>query len=352
MSPFRLFIIASFLYMPLCAQIGGKNGFEFINYPGNAKLSGIGGMNVSSKDSDPNMIFSNPALLSKEMHNWASVSYNRYYADIWHSNVAYAFDTKKLGSFGAGMQYTEFGRATATDETGNILGTTFANEYAFVVTKSHTIGNYTLGANAKLAHSQIAGLTAMMGLIDMGGVFKHPTRQFTIGLLIKNIGGSFKNYVPGQQVVAPFDVQAGFTYKLEHMPLRFSLTAHHLHRWDIAYDDPNRITGYDLNGNPQYERVGFVDNLARHFVLGGEFILAKGFHIRAGYNHFRRREMNMDNYSGLGGFSFGAMLRIKRLELGYTTAFYHAAGARNFFTVMVNIAGRSKSFEVPLTSPQ
>nr|GFB42361.1 ATP-dependent protease ATP-binding subunit HslU [Tanacetum cinerariifolium] len=37
----------------------------------------------------------------------------------------------------------------------------------------------------------------------------------------------------------PVDVQLGTTIKPEHMPLRFTLTAHHLQQWNIQYLDPN-----------------------------------------------------------------------------------------------------------------
>jgi len=346
------FLLLLFSTLHAIAQLGGKNGFEFVNYYANAKVAGIGGMNVSVRDRDPNMFFNNPALLNNEMKNQSTISYNKYYADIWNSQLGYVFDTKKLGLFGVGMQYTEYGRAPQTDESGNVLGSMFANEYAFTVGKSHTIGNFSLGANIKFAHSQIAGNTAAMVLADMGGVFKHPTRQFTIGLLVKNIGFAVKNYTPSQNINIPFDVQAGFTYKLEHMPLRFSMTIHHLHQYDIAYDDPNNIAGYDLNGNPQYNRVGTVDKIMRHFVFGGEFMLAKGFHIRAGYNHFRRSEIALENFSSAGGFSFGAMLKIKAVELGYTSAFYHAAGPRSYFTVLINLGGFFKKKEIPLSAPE
>lgn len=343
----KLLTLLFFFPHLIIAQIGGKNGFEFVNYAANAKVAGIGSMNVSVRDGDPNMFFSNPALLNTDMKRQASLSYNNYFADIWNSQVAYAFETKKLGMWGAGLQYTNYGSAKNTDEAGNDLGTINANEYVFTVAKSHTIGNYTLGANVKFAHSQIANYNAAMGLIDLGGVFKHPKRQFTIGLLIKNVGFAFKNYSPNQDVRIPFDVQAGFTYKLEHMPLRFSMTLHHLHQFDIAYDDPNRIAGYDLNGNPQYQRVNLADKIMRHFVFGGEFILTKGFHIRAGYNHFRRAEMALENYGGLGGFSFGAMLKIKAVELGYSAAFYHPAGPRSYFTLMLNLGNFHKKNVVP-----
>ena len=313
----------------------------------NAKIAGIGGINVSVRDNDPYMFFSNPALLNESMLHYGGVSYHSYFADIWNSSVCYTFNTKKAGLFGAGLQYVNYGSATSTDPSGNVIGTVSANDYAFTVSKSHTIDNYTLGANVKFIGSQIAGYSAYGLFADLGGVFKHPKRDFTIGLTIKNIGAPVKNYVPGNAIAIPFDVQAGFTYKLEHMPLRFSLTVHHLHRYDISYDDPNYIRNYDIYGNPVRNKVSVAENILRHFNFGGEFILAKGFHIRAGYNHFRRAELKTEDYGGLAGFSFGAMLKIKAVELGFTRAFYHAVGGNNYFTLLVNFGNWIKKAEKP-----
>jgi len=35
----------------------------------------------------------------------------------------------------------------------------------------------------------------------------------------------------------PFDLQAGISKRLENAPFQFSVTAHHLHRFDIFYND-------------------------------------------------------------------------------------------------------------------
>lgn len=331
-----LFIAFAISQVSVFGQIGGKNGFQFINFPANARLAGVGGMNVSILDSDPSMMFSNPALLNSSMEKNLALSYMRYYADISNSQTSYVFNTRKAGIFGVGLQYTNYGSVVARDATGSEIGSASASDILFNISKSHTIGNFTLGANLKFANSNLVNQSANMVLVDMGGVFKHPKKQITVGLLIKNAGFAFSNYVKGESIPIPFDVQLGSTFKPEHMPLRFSVTFHHLHRWDISYNDPNKVINYDLNGNPQYQKVSFADNLFRHVVLGGELILTKGFHIRGGYNHFLRREMALDNYGGFGGFSVGAMLRVKAFEFGYTYAGYHPSGPRSFFTFIVN----------------
>ena len=55
-------IILFFLsYVQSTAQIGGKRTFELLRHPSNARIAGIGGINVSLKDKDVNLIHSNPA---------------------------------------------------------------------------------------------------------------------------------------------------------------------------------------------------------------------------------------------------------------------------------------------------
>ena len=340
-------LVVLFFFQLSYGQIGGKNAFEFINLPLNAKVSGIGGENVSVRDGDPNMIFHNPALLNADMKYRAGVNYRHYFADIAATSAVYAFDIKNLGVVAAALQYVNYGNAKSTDATGLQNGEVSASEFAFTATHSRTIENYSLGVNVKFAGSQIASYSSYGLMTDIGGVFKHPTKDLTLGLLIKNIGFPVKNYDYGRISQMPFDVQAGVTYKLAHMPLRLSITIHHLYVWDISYDDPKRVTSYDINGNPQRERVSVVDNIARHFVIGGEFLLAKGFHIRTGYNHFRRSELKLENETGLSGFSIGCMLKIKAVELAYTSAFYHVAGGNNVFSIIVSLDKFFKKPEIP-----
>src|SRR5690606_38326496 len=122
-------------------------------------------------------------------------------------------------------------------------------DYAFGITKSTTIDNYTLGATAKVTVSDIAGYSSTALLADVGGVFKHPEQDLTIGLAFKNIGYQLSTHSGQDREPMPFDAQLGLSYKLEHMPLRFSTTVHHLHQWDIVYLDPNKKGRLDENSN-------------------------------------------------------------------------------------------------------
>ena len=131
----------------------------------------------------------------------------------------------------------------------------------------------------------------------------------------------------------PLDVQLGATVKPEHMPVRFSLTAHHLQQWDIQYLDPNARGTLDASGVEKKPTRSFGDNLARHFTASAALLLGQGLQLRVGYNHLQRRELRLDNTSGSAGLSFGAMIKISTFQLDYTHATLQAAGSSEYITV-------------------
>jgi hypothetical protein len=128
-------------------------------------------------------------------------------------------------------------------------------------------------------------------------------------------------------------VQLGTTIKPEHMPLRFTFTAHHLQQWNIQYLDPNARGTLDANNVEVKPSFNFGDNLARHFTAAAELLLGKGLSLRMGYNHLQARELRLDNVGGGAGFSFGAMIKISQFQLDYTYATLQAAGSSNYFTL-------------------
>ena len=56
-----------------------------------------------------------------------------------------------------------------------------------------------------------------------------------------------------------------------------------------------------------------------------------------GYNHQRRKELRLDEKSGGAGFSFGFMLKIKKIEFDYTKVYYHVVGGANVITISLNV---------------
>jgi len=329
------------------AQIGGKRTFSFLEMPVGAKMAAIGGVNVTSPGADMTMTFANPALLNEEMVGRAAFNHAWFLADVRQNVLGYTFDTEKLGPFAVGLHHINYGKMTETDATGAELGEFSASDYAFQVSHAQTTGVFTLGATAKFAVSSIAGQTSTAGLVDIGGIFKHPENDLQIGLVLKNIGYNLKHFNGGERQPMPFDAQLGVSYKLEHMPLRFSLTAHRLYEFDIVYLDPNKKSNQLSADNTEVqEEKTLGDKVLRHFVVGGEFLLSKNLNFRVGYNHLRRRELRMEDRAGGAGLSFGGVIRIKSFEFAFTKAYYHVAGSTTFLAVSANV-GKKKVEEIP-----
>ncbi|HEX8348474.1 MAG TPA: type IX secretion system protein PorQ, partial [Hymenobacter sp.] len=300
------------------AQVGGQQAFSFLRLPTSAKLAGLGGANVSSRDGDATMLYANPALLNADMDGTVALGYVDYLADIKQTTAAYVFNTEHAGRFGVGLTYLNYGSFESFDAAGNSLGDFAVNEYAVGVSNAYTSGNFVLAGTLKLGVSGIAGNHSVAALADVGAIFKHPTKDFNVGLAVKNVGYQLKTYTGAGHEPMPLDVQIGTSIKPEHMPLRFSLTAHHLQQFDIVYLDPNQRGQLDENNNEIRPKKSVGDKIARHFVVGAELILSKNLNLRVGYNHLQRRELRLDTRSAGAGTSLGVMLRISQFQLDYT----------------------------------
>ena len=320
------------------SQTGGKNSFEFINIPGNAHVAAIGGTNVSVYDRDINMTWQNPALLRDTMNRYLSVNYIPFFASIKGGSFSYSHKFKKIGTIAGGIQYINYGNMVERDETGTELGAFRPQDLAVMIAKSHRIGTFTLGGSLKYVSSSITrNYTSYALMMDAGGIFRHPTRDFTVGLTIKNIGFALKKYNKDAPARAPFDIQLGTSYKLEHVPVRLSLTAHHLYKFDIAYLDTTQNKKYDLDGKEVVRKKNALDKILPHFIIGTELILAKGLHARFAYNFQRRREMRLEDKAGGTGFSWGFMIRIKAFEFDFSRATYSLAGGKNWVTLTMDM---------------
>jgi hypothetical protein len=326
-------LMLSFISLMGFAQVGGRNTFEFVRMPTDAFGGSLGGVNVSTGSHDVNAFWRNPALLEDTVYRHAALSYIPWHADIHNFTLAYVQPFKKLNALAFGLNIVNYGTLQETDPSGQVLGEFKAQDFNFNVGYSIQQDNFRFGANAKLLGSQIDVYSAYALAMDLGVVFKHPVQNFTFGLAIKNIGFGMSKYTPDTRLNMPFDVQMGTTFKPEFMPLRFSLSLHHLYQFDITYLDPNRQTQLDANGTPVAEEKKFFDKVARHFVFGGEILLSSNFQINIGYNHLINREMKITNQGGLRGVSFGFQLRTKKFALTFGRGTYHIGEGRSFFTL-------------------
>jgi hypothetical protein len=312
------------LLMRLCPvtgqPLGGQRVFSFLDLPTHARVAALGGQVATATQPSAPYFQNNPALADSLPINQLSISLMPYLAAAKYYTLQYALPVKPRidhrASWAVGMQYLSYGQFDLTDPAGNKLGTFTANDYALGLTHSRTEGNFTLGATIKAVGSSIETYSAFGLLADFGGVWRHPKRELTFGLTAKNVGYLFKNYGPTTADL-PFDLQAGITFKPLHAPIRLTLTAHHLYRFDIAYNDPNLNVRYDLSGNPIPTTVSTFEKAARHLSVGAELLLSRNVQLLIGYNHQKRQEGRLATGSATAGISFGAMVQARGFQLTY-----------------------------------
>jgi hypothetical protein len=325
------------------AQIGGNNTFEFLNLPISARVAALGGNVISAKDNDLNITLTNPATLTDSMNNNVALSYVNYFADINYGYVAYARKIKHIGMMSGGIQYLDYGKFKKVDEFDNSLGSFKASDMSINLSYANFVfdSNLVVGATLKTIYSQMETYYSWASAVDLGAVYNRPSRNFTVGFVIKNIGRQWKPYTVGNYEKLPFEMQIGFTKKPKHVPFRLSVTYENLEQWDLTYVDPNNptpnkdpLTGKTIKQS-KFKKYG--DLFMRHVVIGGEFLISKNFFLRGGFNYQRRKELSILEKKGMTGFSFGFGFKVYKLHVSYARAIYHLAGASNNFSVSFDI---------------
>jgi hypothetical protein len=322
-----LFFLLALFTIPALAQIGGKKSFEFLNVPNNARLAALGGVNTSLTDRDINFLFSNPALVGDTLKGFASAGYQFYVADVGQATFAYAHDFKKIGTLTFGVQHLNYGTLKGYDATGNEMGDYKSGETALVVGKTHQISNFRIGANLKMAFSNLAGYRANAMMLDIGGVFVHPKQDLRVGLVIKNLGVVFSDYSNTSDAKLPFDVQLGISFKPEHMPLRFSFTGYNLVKSNVTY----------YNTAAGDEEPGTLDKIFRRINFGAEILIHKNVNVLVGYNYLVHQELKLENAGGAAGLSFGFSARIKSIEFVFSRSAYVVGNAGYNFTLLMDV---------------
>jgi len=323
-------IISLFITTAASAQFGN---YQSVNRPFGARNAALGGRVVSLADGDVMQFVYNPAVLDSVKTGSTGINFSPYFAGIHSFSGAYAGNFKKIGKLAMGISYMNYGEFTQTAPNGANLGTFNANDYLIVVGKSHTIASFTLGANLKFAANNIAGYGSSVVMADLGGIYRAPKSDFTFGLVLKNFGFVLDDYTGVQSNQVPFDVQMSTTFKPEHMPFRFSLSAYNLTSNNLFFT-PEGIAS-------QSKSVKIADKIFRHINVGTELVIHESIQLLIGYSQLVHQELKVGNTAYGAGFSYGFAIRIKQFRIRYSHATYHAAGGTDFFTLQTNL----KSFK-------
>ncbi len=313
----RLSLVAIMIFIAKLgmAQSNSKS-FTSLELPSAASIAALGGINVSRADLSVSYSQSNPALISDTLSGWASANHLFYFADIGFSSFSYQHAFNRVGAFNFSINHMSMGSVEGYDIFGSATGVFDAGETTLVMGKSHQVNAFRLGVNLKSVFSNIAGYRGSALLVDIGGAFVHPTKEITIGLAIKNIGFVMSEFSALSSSSLPFDVQAGITYKPEHMPVRISTTVYRLVDFNIPYLDPG------LN-----EKPSTLDKVTSHLTFGAEVLAHKNVNILIGYNFLKHKELKLENTGGGSGVSVGALIKVKQLNFAFSRSGYVTGGS-------------------------
>jgi hypothetical protein len=342
------FLVVFLHSIPASAQIGGRSTYDFLSRTNSARVAALGGTFLAVRDNDISLVLTNPSLITPEMNNFLVLDYANLRTAYNYGDIMYSRTFSKIGSFTGAFHFMDYGKFTETDEAGTILGDFHAAEYALNVGWGRQLTPYlSIGANGKFIYSQLASYHSYGMAVDVAGTFYTKEDVFTASLVARNIGFQFVPYVTGERDPLPFELQAGFSTRLKHLPLRFSFLYNNIEKWDLSYTDPNDpdnkpdpITG-EVKSKSGVSK--FADNLMRHIVIGAELTIAKVLALRVGYNYKERQEMKLYDRKAMSGFSYGAGLRIKMFTFSYTRVQYQPGGLNpNYLSFAMNMGAFSK----------
>ncbi len=339
---FRIVFFIS-LILPNCiaAQtLGGNAVFNFLNQPNSALLSALGGVNVSAMGNDIGMSFQNPSLLRDDMHLQANTSFNSFLAGIKNGSLTTGYHAvNPNANFALGVNYFDYGTLTQTDASGNILGTFRPVDYVLQLMASKQYHErFWYGMTMKYIHSGYGQYRSSGIALDVGVSYYDSANQWQVSVVAKNMGTQLATYDgSNRKEELPFDLQAGITKRLADAPFQFSLTAHHLHRFNTFYNDTSFRASEGDNG---YANKTTFQKIFSHLVFSAQAFIHDKLELSAGYNFQRRQDLNAYSLtSGLNGFSVGTALLLKKVHIRYATGFYQS-NLFHQFSLNFNWAGR------------
>ncbi len=313
----------------------GKSSFDFLNLPTSSHAYALGGTNISINAEDVNLIQQNPALLGQESHLQLGLNYMKYVGGINLAGATFAHRAGNRGAFAVGLQYYGYGKMKSADETGFITGEFSPKDIVFNGTYSHDITTYLRGGiNGKVIYSTYEQYTSWALAVDLGLNYYDAEKDLSLSLVARNLGGQVKRYNEKFERM-PIDVQLGYTQSLAHAPIRISITARHLTRWNLPY---HTIESSSVNGNNSIvEKSGVVDNLFRHLIFGVEYLPTDRIYIGLGYNYKTRTDMKTSKRNMLSGFSIGGGIKVRMFGIGVALSQQHTGATTLMFNLSTNL---------------
>jgi hypothetical protein len=329
----RILIFGLFLTPVASSQtLGGNSVFNFLKLPNTPQLTALGGVNVSQTSNDAGMAFYNPSLLRPSMHTQMNAVFNDFYSGITTYHLSLGYRSASLNTnFLWGVHYFNYGSLKETDPSGNILGSFRPTDWVMQISASRSyLQKWNYGIALKFINSNYGQYRSNGIAADASVLFHDSANLFSASLLAKNMGFQLKTYAHGSPDDLPFDLVAGLSKRLAHAPFSFSITAHHLHQFDIRYNDTS-FNNDNAIGESNDKKFVF-DKIFRHFVFASQIYIGDNIEVSLAYNYLRRQELNVGKSgNGLNGFSIGVGALFNKIQIRYARAYYQNNTAYNQF---------------------
>lgn len=316
-----------FMLFSVCMQAQESSSvFNFLKIPVAAHTAALGGENVSLAIDDPTLIFGNPAQASQVNDKSINLDYLTYIEDTKVLAAAFTKVYSVRHTFGVTGQLFSFGSMDETDEHGNVIGSFSAKDMAVSALYSYTMGKgWSGGATCRYIFSKYAEYSSTAIAFDLGLHYTNEDKDFSFGVVAKNIGAQLSSFYEGQKERLPFDFQIGFSKRLEHAPFRFSVTAHDLTRWSNTY-----------YYNPE-KKNSFGRKVFNHIVFGVDFLPTNSFYVAAGFNCRRANELKAAGSAHGAGLSLGCGLNLQKFKAGLAYSKYHVSTSSLLFSVSYSL---------------
>jgi len=162
-------------------------------------------------------------------------------------------------------------------------------------------------------------VSALALALDLGGIYRVPKHQLTIGASLRHLGGVLDGF-GSRRGSLPLDLQLGLSKRLAHLPLLLTAT---------AYDLTNLSEG--ITGGET------IDHVLGHLTFGAELQPVDVLRLRVGYNHRRSTELALTDRFDFAGLGLGFGVTVSGLTVDYSYNSWSELGALHQFSLRANL---------------
>ena len=287
--------------------------YQFLRYNSGARASALAGAAVSIPG-DGTMMYYNPGVLPTVKSKALNVTFLKHVLDINSGNASIIKHYDDIGSFSAGVVFTNYGSFDAADRLGNKSGSFSANDVSLSVGYANTLDtNLYYGTTLKLVYVGLDDANSTALAFDFGLLYTMPETNTNIGISILNAGFQLSKFYNHSETI-PLDIRLGINHKLKGLPLLANFSFHHL----------------------ADKEDSFLDRFA-NFSIGGEFYLGEKIMARLGYDNHIRRLTAPANDKKTSGLSAGVGIKLEEISIDYSISMIGLSASLHRIGLALNI---------------